>query len=49
MKRQIVAFRKLYSKGTEEWTSEMIKITTRYDAAQLVTFVRLQDIKFGKS
>ena len=49
MKRLIVVFRNLYSNGTEMWTSKMIKITTWYDAAQLVIFVRLPDIKFGRS
>jgi hypothetical protein len=49
MKTLIVAFRNLYSNRTEELTSKMIKITVRYNAAEVVAFVHLPDIKFDRS
>lgn len=49
MKRLIVAFRNLYSSGIEERNSKMVKITIWFDATELVTFVHLPDIKFGRS
>jgi hypothetical protein len=49
IKRPIIAFRNLYSNGTEERNSKMIKITIWFDGAELVTFVHLSDIKFGRS
>jgi hypothetical protein len=49
MERLIVAFRNLYSNGTEERNFKMIKITIWFDATELVTFVHLPDIKFGRS
>ena len=41
MKRLTVAFRNLYSNGTEERYIKMIKITIQFDAGELVTFVHL--------
>ena len=49
MKRLIVAFRNLYSSGIEERNSKMVKITIWFDATELVTFVHLPDVKFGRS
>jgi len=49
MKRLIVAFRNLYSNGTEKRNSKMTKIKIWFDAAELVTFTHLPDTKFGRS
>jgi hypothetical protein len=49
MKKLTVAFRNLYSNGTEQLTSKTIKITIWHDAAEVVAFVHLPDIKFERS
>ena len=49
VKRLIVAFRNLYSNGTEVRNSKMMKITIWFDATELITFIHLSDIKCGRS